>query len=131
MTFALDTNALIHALKGLGKVGRRMEQVHPSDLAVPAIVAYEIEVGTLRSGNPGRRHRELSRLLSVFAVLPFDGPSAERAARLRFDLEKRGEAIGPMDTLIAGTVLAHGATLITHNTIEFSRIPGLMIEDWY
>ena len=53
------------------------------------------------------------------------------AARLRFELEKQGRQIGPLDTLIAGTVLASGATLVTHNVKEFSRVAGLRIEDWF
>jgi tRNA(fMet)-specific endonuclease VapC len=128
--FALDANAVIHALKGKGQIRKRIEETHPRDLAVPAVVAYEIEFGTLRSQNSERRRRELKHLLSFLSILPFDRPAADHAARLRFDLEAAGATIGPLDTLIAGTVLAHGATLITHNTAEFSRIPGLRIEDW-
>lgn len=129
--FALDANALIHALKGRGQVRQAIEGTRPSDLAVPAVVAYELEVGTLRSRNPEQRRQELNRLLSVLTVLPLDLRAAERAASVRFDLEKMGANIGPLDTLIAGIALAHGATLITHNTEEFSRIPGLRLEDWY
>ncbi len=115
--FALDANALIHALKGIGQVRQAIEGTSPTDLAVPAVVAA--------------RRRELHRLLTVLTVLPFDRQAADRAARVRFDLERKGAQIGPLDTLIAGTVLAHGATLVTHNTEEFSRIPGLQVEDWY
>jgi tRNA(fMet)-specific endonuclease VapC len=129
--FALDTNALIHALKGAGRVKERLARVSPVDIAVPAVVAYEIEFGTLHSRSPGKRRRDLQRLLSILTILPFDERAADRSARLRFDLETAGEKIGPLDTLIAGTVLAHGATLVTNNTREFSRVPGLQIEDWY
>jgi tRNA(fMet)-specific endonuclease VapC len=129
--FALDANALIHPLKGIGQVRQAIEGTSPTDLAVPAVVAYELEVGTLRSRNPAARRRELNRLLTVLTVLPFDRQAADRAARVRVDLERKGAQIGPLDTLIAGTVLAHGATLITHNTAEFARIPGLQVEDWY
>ena len=129
--FALDANALIHALKGMGRVRQTIEQVSPHDLAIPAIVVYELEVGTLMSRDPNARRRELHRLLSVLAILPFDNRAADRAARLRFDLEKMGRKIGPLDTLIAGTVLASGAILITHNVREFSKVPGLQVEDWF
>jgi tRNA(fMet)-specific endonuclease VapC len=129
--FALDANALIHALKGRGRVRQAIEGTRPSDVAVPAVVAYELEVETLRSRDPELRRLELNRLLSVLTVLPLDLRAAERAASVRFGLEKTGANIGPLDTLIAGTVLAHGATLVTHNTEEFSRIPGLRLEDWY
>ncbi|MEE4356359.1 MAG: PIN domain-containing protein [Desulfococcaceae bacterium] len=53
---------------------------------------------------------------------------ARQSARIRSDLEKEGTPIGPFDTLIAGTALAHSAVLVTHNTKEFKRIRGLQIE---
>lgn len=127
----LDTNALIHALKGAGRVRERLAQTDPSRLALASVALYELEYGTLRSGNAEARRRELRRIVSVLEVLPFDRKAAERAASIRIDLERRGENIGPHDLLIAGTALASGCTLITHNTAEFSRVPGLTIEDWF
>ena len=66
------------------------------------------------------------------------GPSSEApareaaaAARLRTELESRGQPIGPLDTLIAGTAIACGAILVTRNTREFGWVLGLRIEDWY
>jgi tRNA(fMet)-specific endonuclease VapC len=129
--FALDTNTLIYALKGKGRVRERLQYLDPQDAGVPSIVAYEMEFGTVNSANPAKRRLELNRLFSVITILPFDRQSAARAASLRVDLEKAGMQIGPLDTLIAGTALAHGATLVTHNFREFSRIPGLQVEDWY
>jgi hypothetical protein len=66
----------------------------------------------------------------VVAVWPFDEAAAKIAAYVTGDLSVRGVKIGPMDTLIAGTALAHKATLVTNNTGEFSRVRGLNIEDW-
>jgi len=92
----------------------------------------------MRSGNrqqdgcPGvKRKGQLAELLDAVTVLPFDIDSARRAARLRARLERQGTPIGPMDTLIAGTALAHNATLVTHNTAEFQRIPELQVADWF
>jgi tRNA(fMet)-specific endonuclease VapC len=45
-------------------------------------------------------------------------------------LESKGLGIGPLDTLIAAHAIAIGAVLVTHNTKEFKRIGGLVIEDW-
>ena len=53
------------------------------------------------------------------------------AAKLQVDLEGLGCSIGPLDTLIAATALAHGATLVTNNIREFQRVPGLKLEDWF
>jgi len=45
-------------------------------------------------------------------------------------LEIKGQPIGPNDLLIAAIALANGVTLVTHNTDGFSRVTGLLIEDW-
>ena len=118
-------------MKGMGNVAARLARASPADIAIPAVVVYELELGTLRASDPQRRKRDLERLIGVVEILPFDDRAAGRAARLRFDLEKAGMAIGPLDVLIAGTALAHGAKLITHNTREFERVPGLEVEDWF
>ena len=70
---------------------------------------------------------------AIFADLvqaPFDAPAAAEAACIRVELEARGVAIGPLDLMIAATALSLGATLVTNNTREFSRIEGLRLEDW-
>jgi tRNA(fMet)-specific endonuclease VapC len=127
--FALATNAVIHALKGTGAVRQRLQAMDANDLAAPAIVVYELEFGALAS-NASQRRKDLARLLGVLHVLPFDEKAANRAARLRRDLEQAGIKIGPLDTLIAGTALVHNAVLVSHNIREFSRVQGLQVEDW-
>jgi tRNA(fMet)-specific endonuclease VapC len=62
--------------------------------------------------------------------LPFDDLAADRYAPIRHALEKTGNVIGPHDLLIAAICMARGCTLVTSNTREFARIPGLLIEDW-
>jgi tRNA(fMet)-specific endonuclease VapC len=62
--------------------------------------------------------------------LPFDDRAAEVYGRIRAHLTATGMAIGPNDLMIAAIALANGLTLVTHNTAEFSRVPGLTIEDW-
>jgi tRNA(fMet)-specific endonuclease VapC len=131
LIFALDSNVVIHAMKGVGRVAERLSRMSPVEIAIPSVVVYELEFGTLRSNDPERRRKELARLLGIISILPFDDRAASLAAKLRYDLGQSGVAIGPIDTLIAGTVLAHGAKLISHNTREFARIPGLQIEDWF
>ena len=64
-------------------------------------------------------------------MLPFGPEEARVTAQLRARLESQGTPIGPLDTLIAGTALAHGGVLVTRNLREFARVPGLALEDWY
>ena len=69
-------------------------------------------------------------LLGAFRSLFFDDAAADHAAHVRAALEAAGTSIGPNDLLIAAIALANGLTLVTHNTREFGRVPGLGIEDW-
>ena len=55
---------------------------------------------------------------------------AVEAGRIRAYLEQRGNPIGPFDTQIAAQALSREMVLVTHNTKEFSRVPGLTVEDW-
>jgi tRNA(fMet)-specific endonuclease VapC len=73
----------------------------------------------------------LTELLAAVTVLPFGATEAQQAARIRAELERAGEPIGPYDILIAATALAHGGRLATRNVKEFGRVPGLSLEDWY
>ncbi len=128
--FALDTNTLIYFFKGQGKVSETLLSVAPRDIAIPAVVLYELEVGIAKSARATQRRRQLDALTALVSVLPFHGAAAKRSAEVRAELESAGMPIGPMDTLIAGTALSHAAILVTHNTGEFSRVKGLQLQDW-
>jgi len=128
---ALDINTVIHYFKGLGNVAENLYATAPSEIAVPSVVIHELEVGVLKSDNPKKRRQQLYTLLAYVKVLPLGEAEARAAAGVRVDLEAQGLGIGPFDTLIAGTALHHGATLVTHNTREFGRVDGLELENWY
>jgi len=49
---------------------------------------------------------------------------------IRATLEKAGRPIGAYDLLIAGQAVRHKMTLVTANSKEFSRVKGLVWEDW-
>ncbi len=131
MTYVLDTNTLVYLFRGQGRVAERLLARSPSELAIPAVVVFELEAGIARSTDPAKRRGQFDRLLRVVAVLSFGVAEARSAAELRARLEQLGAPIGPMDTLIAGTALAHGGVLVTRNVREFGRIPGLIVEDWF
>lgn len=129
--YALDTNTLIHFFKGKGRVAEQLLARPPSEIAIPAVVVFEIETGIAKSQQPKSRRMQFDQLLETVNVLSLDRAAADQAAALRARLEKRGTPIGPLDTLIAGIALAHRATLVTHNTGEFKRVKGLNLIDWY
>lgn len=129
--YVLDTNTLIYFFRGQGKVAERLLATPPAEVAIPAVSVYELEVGIAKSTQPTKRRRQFDELLETITVLPFDRAAAAAAAGVRFVLEKAGRPIGPLDTLIAGTALAHRAILVTHNTREFKRVSKLELVDWY
>jgi tRNA(fMet)-specific endonuclease VapC len=129
--FVLDTNTLIYFFRGEGQVSRHLLAVAPAEVAVPSVVVYELETGIAQSSEPLKRRSQLDALLSRVQVLPFGLQEAGAAANVRAQLEKLGTPIGPLDTLIAGTALAHRGILVTRNTSEFQRAPGLAVVSWY
>jgi tRNA(fMet)-specific endonuclease VapC len=129
--YVLDTNTLIYFFKGMGNVSHRLLREPPQRIGIPAIVLFELEVGIAKSSLPRKRIKQLRELTSLVSVFPFGTNEARASALIRARLEAEGTPIGPYDILIAGTALAHNATLVTHNTLEFSRIKDLAIEDWY
>jgi tRNA(fMet)-specific endonuclease VapC len=129
--YVLDTNTLLDYFRGRGNVARNLLAVPPSEVALPAIAAYEVWVGVLGSRNATRRQAQYEQFLATVEVLPFDAGVSRRAAEIRHALERRGEGIGPLDTLIAATAAASSATLVTRNVREFKRVRGLKLVDWY
>ena len=129
--FVLDTNTLVYFFRGEGGVAARMLATPPSAVAVPTVVLYELETGIAKSNDPSRRRGQLDQLLRAVALLPFGVEEARAAALVRAQLEQAGTPIGPMDTLIAASALAHRGTLVTRNVREFGRVPGLSVQDWY
>ena len=129
--YVLDTNTLIYFFKGLGQVARNLFKYPPRDIAIPAIVLFELEFGIRKSNSPKKRIKQLGELISIINVIPYGIKEAKASAQIRYFLEKQGNIIGPFDILIAGTALANNATLVTRNVKEFNRITNLKVIDWY
>lgn len=131
MAWLLDTNVWIHYLKDDSPpIRARIASTDEDDLQVCSVVKAELLHGALRYRVPARRRTLIYETLEPYVSLPFDDIAAEYYGRIRFDLERQGQVIGPNDLLIAAICLAHDCTLVTSNTAEFSRVPGLKCEDW-
>lgn len=127
----LDTNTCIYFLNGTHpSVRDRLLSTAPVDIAISAIVKAELLVGARKSTKSAETLSLVTRFLEPFEIVPFDSDASGTYGVIRADLEKRGTIIGPNDLLIAATVLHHNGTLVTHNIREFSRVPGLNIENW-
>jgi tRNA(fMet)-specific endonuclease VapC len=133
MKFLLDANAWIgHLRQTTPSVTQRLSQHPASDVALCSMVLAELLYGAERS-HPSYRATNLALVVGLrqqYVSLPFDDPAAEQYGQIRSHLANQGTPIGPNDLIIAAIALAHKLTLITHNTTEFSRVPGLALEDW-
>lgn len=127
----LDTNTCImHWRKRHPNLSRRWAELPAGELAIPLPVFAELLVGAEKSSQPERVLAQIERLITAHDVIDLTEEVAEQYARIRANLERRGMMIGNNDLWIAASALAYGATLVTNDVDEFSRVPGLKIEDW-
>jgi len=129
MRYLLDANVVIGLLNdATSKLTRRLRRERPADIAISAIVAHELFYGAFKSCRSTENVALIDSL--QFVVLEFDQEDARQASEVRTFLASRGTPIGPYDVLIAGQAKARNLTLVTHNTDEFGRVPGLRLDDW-
>lgn len=93
------------------------------------IVSAELRFGAAKRGSE-RLTRQLELVLSALPVLPFEEPADAHYADLRSHLERAGTLIGPNDMLIAAHARSLDLTVATGNFAEYSRVPGLRVENW-
>jgi tRNA(fMet)-specific endonuclease VapC len=130
MSYFLDTNTCIYAIKKKTSIAGHLARIKPENIKIPIIVKAELRFGCEKS-----HRKELNRLhyeafLASFETITMDDAATFHYARIRAYLEAQGSPIGPNDLLIASIVMSKGGILVTHNTGEFSRIQGLLLEDW-
>ncbi|HTD60897.1 MAG TPA: PIN domain-containing protein [Gemmatimonadaceae bacterium] len=132
--FLLDTNTCIALIRrrteGAERILRRLVRHAVTDVAVSSLTVAELEFGVARSRDPAGNRARLDQFLLPLQILPFDDAAAARYGPVRADLEARGLGIGPIDTLLAAQALSLSAAIVTNNTDEFERVPGLVDEDW-
>ena len=129
-TWMLDTNTLSDLIRNpQGALVQRLSSVEPDAVATSIVVACELRFGARRKGSDALTSR-VEQLLGALTMLPFDEPADQHYADIRAALERAGTPIGSHDLFIAAHARSRGMTLVTHNTREFERVPGLNVEDW-
>ncbi len=131
MPYLLDTNACVaYPRRRNALLTQRFRARSAADLHLCSVVKAELFRGILRSSRSAAERARLGAFMQPYLSLVFDDVAAAVFARLRFHLESLGTPIGPYDLQIASIALVHQLTLVTHNVAEFSRVPGLIVEDW-
>jgi tRNA(fMet)-specific endonuclease VapC len=126
----LDTNICIHIINARpAAVLERFRQYRMGEIGVSSVVAAELTYGVVKSGS-SRNRQALEMFLAPLIILPFDEAVIWAYGELRAELERRGTPIGSLDTMIAAHAIRQQALLVTNNTREFARVPGLRLENW-
>ena len=131
MTYFLDTNICIRLLTGRSQnVIDKFESIDLDDIVLPSVVAAELIYGAYKSVKRRENLLKIREFLNQFKMAGFDFAVIESYGVIRSDLERKGVPIGANDYFIAAITKANNGILVTNNTREFSRVEGLLIEDW-
>ena len=126
----LATNICIYILNARPPaVLARFQQYRMGDIGICSVVAAELAYGVAKSGS-ARNRQALEMFLAPLTVLPFHDAAVWAYGGLRATLERSGTPIGALDTLIAAHALSQHALLVTNNTREFAKVPGLPLDNW-
>ena len=127
--YMLDTNMCIYLIKHQPEsVAQRFAQCAVGDVVMSAITFAELEYGVEVSAHPQQERDHLDSLIQDIPVAPFDAPAARAYASIR--LATRDSRKDALDKLIAAHARSLNITLVTNNTKDFARYPGVMIENW-
>jgi tRNA(fMet)-specific endonuclease VapC len=131
--YLLDTNAWIAYLRQKNqRLVQRFQQTSSSDIVLCSVVLAELIYGAHHSPakNQAANLALVRRLQKRFVSMSFDDGAADEYGKIRAYLASQGMPIGPNDLMIASIALANDLTIVTHNTSEFSRVPGVKLQDW-
>ena len=134
--YLLDTTVWIDLLRTNSPAIRRRLVAHKGHtIGLSIITLCELQYGIEHRAarHPHLREREqhlLSVMVAPFDIFSLDQRVVESYGKVRAALAKDGTPIGALDTFIAAQALSLGATLVTSNSKEFQRVPGLDVEDW-
>ncbi|CAK8712935.1 Ribonuclease VapC [Candidatus Electrothrix aarhusensis] len=129
--YLLDTNILSDIIKNpAGSVAQKVTRPHIEPACCTnLIVVCELRYGAYKKGDP-RLTARVEQLLNTLPVLPLEENVAHQYGEIRTVLERAGQPIGGNDLLIAAHALTLRLTVITANLREFTRVPGLAVENW-
>ena len=131
MRYMLDTNICIYTIKHKPeKVFQRLQEINPEDICVSSVTYAELVHGVEKSAAVEKNRLALLMLLAKIEILNFDVDAADCYGKIKADLDKKGTPIDPLDMMIAGHAMSMGYAVVTNNVKEFSRVQGLILENW-
>ena len=128
--YMFDTNILSSLIKRPSSpLANRITMLDRKEFCTSVVVACELRYGAAKKGFQSLNTR-VDQLLACIDILPLTTEVEEHYAAIRVTLEKAGQPIGHNDLFIAAHARSLELVCITDNFSEFSRVPGLVVENW-
>jgi tRNA(fMet)-specific endonuclease VapC len=131
MKYLIDTNICIYIMNQRPSVViKKFKRFEPGEIGISTVTISELQYGIAKSLHRDKNQRRLEEFTTPFEILAYDTAAARIYGDIRFQLEKSGKLIGPLDLLIAAHALSRGLVLVTNNEKEFKRIKNLKVQNW-
>jgi len=131
--FLLDTNILSELIKKRPNpyLLSRLSSLPVHNLFTSTLCLMELGYGSaLRDDFDSFWSKIMGQVVSQVQVIPLGPEEGLIAGDLLARLRKKGQIIGLEDILISATAIAHNLVLISANIKHFSKIDGLIVENW-
>ena len=130
LTYMLDTNICIYVLKNYPPELREKFNALAEQLCISSITLGELHFGAEKSARRAENLAAIEHFAARLEVLAFADKAAAHYGQLRAELERAGTPCGVHDMQIGGHARSEGLILVTNNLREFTRMPGLRVENW-
>ena len=128
--YLLDTNIANNAIKGnFPHVRHKLLRTPMSEVGISVVTEAELRFGAAKIALAPRLELAVEEFLMRVEILPWNSESAKTYAKLRAELEGKGQPIGNLDLMIAAQALADKIILVSNDRV-FARIKTLRVEDW-
>jgi tRNA(fMet)-specific endonuclease VapC len=130
LAYMLDTNICIYVMKTYPPELREKFNALADQLCISSITLGELHYGAEKSARRTANLTAIEHFVARLEVLPFGSKAAVHYGRLRAELERAGTPCGPHDMQIGGHARSEGLIVVTNNLREFTRMPGVLVENW-
>jgi tRNA(fMet)-specific endonuclease VapC len=129
--YLLDTNICIYIAKHNPPAVRDQFARHTAnELAMSVVTLGELRFGAEKSQLRDKAMAVIQQLEALIPPQALPEAAGEHYGQIRALLQREGRTIGNNDLWLAAHARAEGWILVTNNTREFNRVPGLQVENW-
>lgn len=130
LKYMLDTNICIFTIKNKPSVVREAFRQHYDRMCISSVTLMELSYGAEKPAIPEKNLRVVESFIARLEVLTYGIEAATHSGQIRAELAKLGTSIGPYDSMVAAHARSQGLILVTNNTREIERVPGIRLSDW-